>query len=103
MCFMQVRGCGICVLCLYHRTDINSKSNYNVLVGLIDAGRGAARAEDAQGTPTQSHISPSKLVYEDKTHEPHSLRLCCDKEIVMKLNYCIHVYAQVDVNMNLCI
>jgi len=27
-------------------------------------GRGAARAEDAQGTPTQSHISPSILVYE---------------------------------------
>jgi len=25
----------------------------------------AARAEDAQGTPTQSHISPSILVYED--------------------------------------
>ena len=24
-----------------------------------------ARAEDAQGTPTQSHISPSILVYED--------------------------------------
>jgi len=30
------------------------------------AGRGAARAEDAQGTPTQSHISSSILVYEDK-------------------------------------
>jgi len=29
-------------------------------------GRGAARADDAQGTPTQSHISPSILVYEDK-------------------------------------
>ena len=31
------------------------------------SGRGAARAEDAQGTPTQSHISPSVLVYEAKT------------------------------------
>ena len=30
------------------------------------AGKGAARAEDAQGTPTQSHISPAILVYEDK-------------------------------------
>ena len=30
------------------------------------AGRGAARAEDARGTPTQSHISPSMLVYEGK-------------------------------------
>ena len=29
------------------------------------SGRGAARAEDAQGTPTHSHISPSILVYED--------------------------------------
>ena len=28
--------------------------------------RGAARAEDAQGTPTPSHISPSILVSEDK-------------------------------------
>ena len=27
-------------------------------------GRGAARAEDAQGTPTQSHTSPSIPVYE---------------------------------------
>jgi len=29
------------------------------------SGRGTARAEDAQGTPAQSHISPSMLVYED--------------------------------------
>ena len=27
--------------------------------------RGAARAEDAQGTPAQSHTSPSKPVFED--------------------------------------
>jgi len=30
-----------------------------------DSGLGATRAEDAQGTPTQSHISPSILVYEE--------------------------------------
>ena len=30
------------------------------------SGRGAARAEDAQGTPTQSHISPSILLYEEQ-------------------------------------
>ena len=30
---------------------------------LIDFGRGAARAEDAQVTPTQSHISPSTLKF----------------------------------------
>ena len=39
------------------------------LVGSTDfsfiTGRGTARAEDAQGTPTQSHILPSILVYED--------------------------------------
>jgi len=29
------------------------------------AGRGAVRAEDAQVTPTQSHVSTSILVYED--------------------------------------
>ena len=34
---------------------------------LRSAGRGTARAEDAQGTPTQSHISPSILLYEDNT------------------------------------
>ena len=34
------------------------------LVGSTD-WRGTTRAEDAQGTPTQSHISPNILVYED--------------------------------------
>jgi len=29
--------------------------------------RGTTRVEDAQGTPTQSHISPSIPVYEEKT------------------------------------
>ena len=32
------------------------------------SGRGSARAEDAQGTHTQSHVSPSTLVYEDIVH-----------------------------------
>jgi len=33
-------------------------------MNLIDlSGSGSARAEDAQGTPTQSHISPSKFQY----------------------------------------
>ena len=35
--------------------------------GLIDSGRNAARAEDSQGTPAQSRLSPSILVYEDIT------------------------------------
>ena len=38
-----------------------------VVSELSVCGRGAARAEDAQGTPTLSHISPSILVYEDKS------------------------------------
>ena len=39
---------------------------YGLGVGdILRVGRGTARAEDAQGTPTQSHISPSILVYED--------------------------------------
>ena len=32
----------------------------------LRVGRGVARAEDAQGTPTQSYISPSRLVSEEK-------------------------------------
>ena len=34
-------------------------------VGWLNGGRGTTRAEDAQGKPTQSHISPSIPVYED--------------------------------------
>ena len=37
------------------------------LVGSTDfSGRGTARAKDAPGTPTESHISPSILLYEDE-------------------------------------
>ena len=47
--------------------NVNLRIVYDRLrVGwLNEFGRGAARAEDAQGTPTQSHISPSILVYEE--------------------------------------
>ena len=44
------------------------------MTGQFYSGRGAARAEDAQGTTTQSHISSSILVYEEMvsdTAEPH--------------------------------
>jgi hypothetical protein len=34
----------------------------------IGAGRGVARAKDIQGTPTQSHSSPSIQAYEGTTH-----------------------------------
>ena len=33
------------------------------------SGRGTTRAENAQGTPTQSHISPDILVYEDYLYQ----------------------------------
>ena len=45
---------------------IRDKNLDRLRVGYL-SGRGAARAEDAQGTPSQSHISPSTLVYEDKS------------------------------------
>ena len=41
------------------------------LFEMIDSGlvrRGTTRAEDAQGTPTQSHASPSILAYEDDSN-----------------------------------
>jgi len=41
-----------------------------ILSSVIDSG--ASKAEDAQGTPTQSHISSSILVYEKKTSAPIS-------------------------------
>jgi len=56
-----------------HQRDVHQPPWFRVqgLVEVIDSGlvgseRGAARAEDAQGTPTQSQVSPSILVYEDK-------------------------------------
>ena len=36
------------------------------LVGSTDFWRGAVRAEAAQGTPIQSHLSPSIRVYKEK-------------------------------------
>ena len=41
---------------------LSGKSPYNVW-------EGTTRVEDAQGTPTQSHIPPSILVYEDKADD----------------------------------
>ena len=37
----------------------------------MDSGRGTAKAEDAQGTPTQSHISPSILAYKENPLGKH--------------------------------
>ena len=42
------------------------KHSTQVISWMFKSGRGAARAEYAQGTPAQSHISPSILVCDDK-------------------------------------
>ena len=48
---------------MWHTQDSQGK----IMAFALDlSGRITTRAEDAQGTPTQSHISPSILVYEDK-------------------------------------
>ena len=43
------------------------------------------RAEDAQGTPTQSHIPPSILVYEDHTRVQHSFQYSFLNTLVKQL------------------
>jgi len=50
-----------------------------------ETGRGTTRAEDAQGTPTQSHISPSVLVYEElnRAFGPRALVLWCVGALVL--------------------
>ena len=45
-----------------------------IIPGLVASGRGAVRAADAQGTPTQSFISPSVLVYEDCVPDSRFIR-----------------------------
>ena len=48
---------------MYESTGLSDRLRVGWLNGFSSIGRGAARAEDAQGTPTQSHISPSVPVY----------------------------------------
>ena len=47
-----------------HIRQSRPESGLGFQVGRLRVGRGAARAEDAQGTPTQSRISRSIPVYE---------------------------------------
>ena len=51
------------------------------MVGWLDGG--TTRAEDAQGTPTQSHLSPSILVYEDQ--QKTVSHLGCSKNLVHQM------------------
>ena len=48
-----------------HFCEVGLDAAHSLLIALF-AWRGTTRAEDAQGIPTQSHVSPSILVYEDK-------------------------------------
>ena len=47
------------------RLQLSDRLRVGWLNGFSFIWEGAARAEDAQGTPTQIHISPSRLVYEE--------------------------------------
>ena len=47
-----------------------------VVVGMMDSGFGTTRAEDAQRRPTQSHVPPSILVYEDYSRADKLVLLC---------------------------
>ena len=58
--FVLVRPKGILFALLYWISALG-----RLRAGWLNGGRGAARAEDAQGTPHQSHISPSLLVCAD--------------------------------------
>ena len=54
-------------------------------------GRGAARAEDAQGTPIQSHTSPNILVYKDNMCTWNSMDDICEGHWVVPAHNTIMV------------
>ena len=58
-------------------TDTSLAGDDILRVGVLNGcsfGTGPTRAEDARGTPTQSYLSPSKLVYEgENATKPKSL------------------------------
>ena len=56
-----------CAKCLFSvRPQLRIDGSDSLLVEVFPGAIDYTRAEDDQGTPTQSHISPSILVYEDK-------------------------------------
>ena len=62
----RIRGFGV-----YHEKAGDGSKPY--LTHSWDlSGRGNTRAEDAQGAPAQSHISPDILVYENKREMSHN-------------------------------
>ena len=59
-CSFPLPGCGRGVRVGRRGDDRRSAQHRGCALNSSLSGRGAARAEDAQGTPTQSHISTSK-------------------------------------------
>ena len=61
-----------------------------------DSERGTARANDAQGTPTQIHVSPSMLVYEEYVYLRAKLVFARDTRLKSKhsrhSNILLYVY-----------
>ena len=57
-----------------------------------DSGLVAARAEDTQWTPTQSHVSVSVLVYEDKFLCFRNLHGKYDHKCVRTCNLCAVIF-----------
>ena len=86
-----------------------------------DSGRGTTRAEDAQGTPTQSHIPPNILVYEDKVLRigragalwgvpPHGLVNLCraqplnsSRSLPLSLSRCLSVCMSACLPLSVCL
>ena len=70
MCWLAARGCvQVLIVCDQHLHLVISHvlSDDRLRAGWLNSGRGTARVQDAQGTPTQSHVSPIILVYEDNS------------------------------------
>jgi len=66
-------------------TTASSRSFCEVSCVVIGSGRGSARAEDAQGTPTQSHIHRRVyLLYEDFREKTENIGRKAPFEIVGK-------------------
>ena len=73
------------MLGLWH-TSVDFGAGDRLRVGWLNGFWGAARAEDAQGTPTRSHISPSILVYAEK--EPGLAKLVSPNRLRQSSNLC---------------
>ena len=55
---------------------------------MIESGLVGSRAENAQGTPTQSHISPSILAFEDKSLSLHKSPRLLEKPSAALRKHC---------------